>query len=106
VLFQAVQYGTKTLHEKRVHKQTPQRDRLESGIAGPSANRKAHCRFPNGVTPIFGVHWHVHHQGQVEASIPLMLSHSLAIGYHGCDRNLAVRIVAGETSKSAVLTAR
>jgi hypothetical protein len=26
-----------------------------------------------------------------------MLSHSLAIGYHGCDRNLAGRIVAGET---------
>jgi hypothetical protein len=26
-----------------------------------------------------------------------MLSHSLAIGYHGCDRSLAGRIVAGET---------
>ena len=26
-----------------------------------------------------------------------MLSHSLAIGYHGCDRNLAGRIVAGKT---------
>ena len=97
MLFQAVQCGTITLHEKRVHKQTHQRDRLESGIAGPSANRKAHCRFANSVTPIFGVHWHVHHQGQVEAPIPLMLSRSLAIGYHGCDRNLALRIVAGET---------
>lgn len=26
-----------------------------------------------------------------------MLSHSLVIGYHGCDRNLAERIVAGKT---------
>ncbi len=26
-----------------------------------------------------------------------MLSHSLAIAYHGCDRNLAGRIVAWET---------
>jgi hypothetical protein len=97
VLFQAVQCGTITWHEKRVHKQTHQRNRLASGSAGPSACRKAHRRFENGFGATLVGHRHVHSQGQVEAPIPLMLSHSLAIGYHGCDRNLASRIVAGET---------
>jgi hypothetical protein len=97
VLFQAISCGTITLHEKRVHKQPHQRDRLESGSAEASANREAHYRFANGFDASLVGHRHVHGQGQVEASIPLMLSHSLAIGYHGCDRNLAGRIVAGET---------
>jgi hypothetical protein len=96
VLFQALLRGIVRLREKRVHQQILQRDRLESGSAGPSANRKTDCRFANSVTAIFSVHRHVHYQGQVEAPIPLMLSHSLAIGYHGCDRNLAGRIIAGE----------
>jgi hypothetical protein len=74
VLFRAVLCRTKILDEKCGHKQARQRDRLASGSAPASANRKEHCRFANGVPAIFGVHRHVHAQGQVEASIPLMLS--------------------------------
>lgn len=97
MLFQAVQCGTIALHEKRVHKQTHQRDRLESGSAEASANREADCRFANGFIASLGGDRHAHGHGQVKAPIPLMLSHSFAIGYHGCDRSLAGRIVAGET---------
>jgi hypothetical protein len=97
VLFPAVVHGTMSLHEKCVNQQTQQRDRLESGSAGASANREADCRFPDGFIASPGGDRHAHGQGQVKAPIPLMLSHSLAIGYYGCDRNLAGRIVVGET---------
>ncbi|MGD1086117.1 MAG: hypothetical protein ABSA47_15390 [Verrucomicrobiota bacterium] len=96
-MFQAAFDGIIKLHEQRGHKQIRLRASHESGGAAASADWKAHRRFTNGFVASPGGHRHVHHQGQIEASIPLMLSHSLVIGYHGCDRNLAGRIIAGET---------
>jgi hypothetical protein len=46
--------------------------------------------------PFSGRHGDVHKKGYIEASIPLMISHSLVISYHGCDLGVARKIISRE----------
>ncbi|HWF18502.1 MAG TPA: hypothetical protein VG754_04515 [Verrucomicrobiae bacterium] len=50
---------------------------------------------------IFGGYRDVHTSREVKAAVPLMLSHSLVIGYHGCDQKIVERVVSGKDDLKA-----
>src|SRR5207244_13640737 len=53
-----------------------------------------HWAFEEVSAALPGGYGHVHSQGKSETTIPLMVSHSLVIGHHGCDFPMAEKVIA------------
>jgi hypothetical protein len=56
-------------------------------------HRKADRRKQEIYSALYGSHPNVHPQRCTQASIPLMVSHTLVIGYHGRDQRIARKVI-------------